>query len=235
MSQIYNIYCDESSHLENDHQKVMVLGAVWCPLDKAREISTRIREIKARHSLKSGFELKWTKVSPPQLQFYLDIIDYFFDTAGLHSRALVIPDKTLLKHGSFNQTHDTWYYKMYFNLIKVIFNPEDVYNIYIDIKDSRGGAKIYKLQEILRHSVYDFTGSIIKKLQIVRSHEIEIMQITDLLIGAVGYANKGLVTSEAKKILIQRIRERSGYALTRSTLYRENKLNIFKWEPAEIQ
>lgn len=26
MNQIYNIYCDESCHLENDHQTIMVLG-----------------------------------------------------------------------------------------------------------------------------------------------------------------------------------------------------------------
>jgi len=32
MSQVFNVYCDESCHLENDHQTAMVLGAVWCPL-----------------------------------------------------------------------------------------------------------------------------------------------------------------------------------------------------------
>lgn len=42
MSATYNIYCDESCHLENDHQKVMVLGAVWCPLEKRREIAVRL-------------------------------------------------------------------------------------------------------------------------------------------------------------------------------------------------
>jgi len=55
MSQIYNIYCDESSHLENDHQNVMVLGAVWCSLEKTNEISMRLREIKERNGLKSHF------------------------------------------------------------------------------------------------------------------------------------------------------------------------------------
>jgi hypothetical protein len=31
MSDIFTVSCDESCHLENDHQKVMVLGEVWCP------------------------------------------------------------------------------------------------------------------------------------------------------------------------------------------------------------
>ncbi len=34
MSQTFNVYCDESCHLENDHQPTMILGAVWCPLEK---------------------------------------------------------------------------------------------------------------------------------------------------------------------------------------------------------
>ncbi|EEW5233460.1 DUF3800 domain-containing protein, partial [Escherichia coli] len=27
----FNVFCDESCHLLNDHNKVMVLGALWCP------------------------------------------------------------------------------------------------------------------------------------------------------------------------------------------------------------
>lgn len=64
MALIYNVYCDESGHLEHDEVPVMVLGALWCPREKAREIAVRLREIKARHGLSPSFEVKWTKVSP---------------------------------------------------------------------------------------------------------------------------------------------------------------------------
>ena len=46
MSTTYNVYCDESCHLENDRQKAMVLGALWCPMEKVREIADNIRGIK---------------------------------------------------------------------------------------------------------------------------------------------------------------------------------------------
>ena len=52
---IYNIYCDESCHLPNDRQSIMTLGLIWCPLNKTREIATRIREIKSRHGLSKRF------------------------------------------------------------------------------------------------------------------------------------------------------------------------------------
>lgn len=71
MSQTYNIYCDESCHMENDHQNVMVLGAIWCPIEKVQEISKRIREKKIEHGLSPAFEIKWTKVSPAKKKFYL--------------------------------------------------------------------------------------------------------------------------------------------------------------------
>jgi len=35
MPELFNVCCDESSHLRHDRQKVMVWGAIWCPLEKA--------------------------------------------------------------------------------------------------------------------------------------------------------------------------------------------------------
>ena len=51
----YNIYCDESCHLEKECQESMVLGAVWCPKDNKEYISQRIREIKAKYGFKTGY------------------------------------------------------------------------------------------------------------------------------------------------------------------------------------
>ena len=233
MSQTYNVYCDESCHLEHDHQKVMVLGGAWCPVEKTREISIRLREIKQRHGMKPDFEAKWTKISPAKTTLYLDLIDYFFDNDDLHFRALVVPDKSILRHADYDQDHDTWYYKMYFDMLKVLLSPEDKYRIYLDIKDTRSADKVEKLQQVLRNSIYDFSGDIVERVQMVRSHEIEMLQIADLLIGAMAYLYRGLSGNAGKEALIARIKERSGYALEKSTLYREEKFNLFVWHPSE--
>ena len=95
-----------------------------------------IRDIKIRNGISPVAELKWTKISPSKVIAYKDIINYFFDDDDLYFRAIIIPDKTKLNHQAFNQTHDDWYYKMYFDMLKVILAPEDRYEIYIDIKDS---------------------------------------------------------------------------------------------------
>lgn len=236
MSEIFNVYCDESCHLEHDQQKAMVLGAIWCPLDKSREISVRLREIKQKHGMAAQFEVKWTKVSPAKTGLYLDLVDYFFDDDDLHFRALIVPDKTKLRHDAIpGQDHDTWYYKMYFDMLKVIFRPDARYRVYLDIKDTRGAEKTAKLHEVLCNNMYDFSREVIERLQLVHSHEIEQLQLADLLIGAVSYLNRNLHGNKAKEALIARIQERSGYSLLKTTLYREDKVNLFHWQASEVQ
>lgn len=229
MSIQYNIYCDESCHLENDKQKAMVLGLIWCDKTKRKEISNRINEIKEKHNLPKTFEIKWTKISPSKINFYLDLVDYFFDDDDLHFRGLVIPNKENLQHEKYNNNHDDFYFKMYYLLIKTVIAPQNYYDIYLDIKDTRSADKTKKLHEVLSNTMYDFNQNIIKRIQLVHSHEVSILQLTDLFIGALSYIHRELTQSEAKLRIIERIKQRSHYTLHKSTLLKEEKFNIFIW------
>lgn len=228
--QAYNVYCDESCHLEHDHQPVMVIGSIYCPVEKVREISARIREIKIQNGLQAGVEIKWSKVAKGKLGLFINLVDYFFDDDDLHFRAIIIPDKSTLNHTRFKQSHDEWYFKMYFEMLKTIFEPTSQYYIYIDIKDTRESSKVEKLHGFLCDTMVDYNRQVIKRVQIVRSHEIEIMQLVDVLVGAVCSVNKGALQSESKLALINRIKLRSRYSLVDTTLYRENKVNLLSWQ-----
>ncbi|PIW97263.1 DUF3800 domain-containing protein [Candidatus Kaiserbacteria bacterium CG_4_8_14_3_um_filter_38_9] len=223
-----NVYCDESNHLESDGISPMVLGAVFGQVEEIKTANTRIREIKVRHGIDPHTEIKWTKVSPNKIQFYLDLIDYFFDSDDLHFRAVIV-NKAELDHEGFNQTHDDFYYKIYFELLKRILSPSDRYNVYLDIKDTRGGKKVKKLRDILSNNMYDFDGDIVQRIQQVHSHEVDVLQLSDILIGALQFLNRQDVRSEAKQKIVERIKQRSGYDLKRSTLLREEKMNLFYW------
>ena len=123
---------------------------------------------------------------------------------------------------------------MYFDLLKVILSPHYAYNIYIDIKDTRSQEKVNKLTEVLRNTHYDYNKSIIKKIQQIKSHEVELLPLADLLLGAIGYLHRGLETNQAKMEIIRRMQERSGYTLLNSTLYREDKMNVFVWKSRKV-
>lgn len=242
MKPTINIYCDESCHLQNDKEPVMVIGAVYCPIEKKEEIFERLYSFKVKHNLipknkkndkdnRTYYELKWNKVSKSKIEYYKDVINYFFDDDDLQFRVLVVSNKTDIDYEKFNHTHDTFYYKMYFGMLKAILNPENSHHIYIDIKDTKSKEKVHKLEQVLRNDKYDYSKEIIKKVQQVRSHEVEILQLTDLLVGATAYVNRGLANSKAKNELINLIKHRSKYSLTKSTLLKERKFNVFIWEP----
>ena len=231
MNQAYNIYCDESCHLEHDGIKPMGLACVWCAKEDRLEIFEKLRDLKTKHGLKPHCELKWNAVSPAKIDYYIDVINYFFANPELHFRALIVTDKSQLKHDDFGQSHDEFYYKMYFNLLKTIIVPGDNYEVYIDIKDTQSEQKVKKLKEVISNTHYDFDQSMIRRIQQVDSKEVELVQLTDLLIGAVVYFQRGLDGSQAKLRLINLIKEKSGYSLTRSTLYKEDKFNLFFWRP----
>lgn len=242
MKPTINIYCDESCHLQYDREPIMVIGAVYCPVEKKEEIFERLFNLKLKHNLipknkkfekdnRSYYELKWNKVSISKIEYYKDVINYFFDDDDLQFRVLVVSNKPVVDYEKFDHTHDTFYYKMYFGMLKAILNPENSHNIYIDIKDTRSKEKVHKLEQVLRNDKYDYSKEIIKKVQQVRSHEVEILQLSDLLIGATAYINRGLDSSKAKNELISLIKYRSKYSLTKSTLLKERKFNVFIWEP----
>ncbi|MDY0094221.1 MAG: DUF3800 domain-containing protein [Candidatus Vecturithrix sp.] len=227
---LINVYCDESCHLLHDHQSVMVLGGVWLPDARKQSLAAGMRQLKEKHGFGWNQEVKWNKISPKRLAFFLDLIDFFFTTNDLHFRAWVAP-KGNLKHDYFCQDHNTWYYKMYYDMLKQIFSERYSYSIYLDIKDTRGGKKTRKLHEVICNSMYDFDRNIVKKIQLVRSDESEFIQLADILIGALSYVHRNIETSEAKKAVIEHIRKRSGHTLLKNSLPREEKFNLYIWQP----
>lgn len=214
-----------------EENRYMVLGGIECPENIKSEIFNRIKEIKENNGIKYSTELKWTKVSKGKVEAYKDIINYFFDKDGLKFRAVVV-DKSKLKEGEDKKSFNELYYKIYYQLLNWFLDDSHLYNIYIDIKDTQGVEKIDKLKDVLRNKLYDFDGNCLKKIQQIRSHEVATMQMVDIIIGAVSYANrygdKG--KSDAKNELVDLIRSKSGLSLVKSSTQGAKKFNIFCWE-----
>jgi len=226
MNSIFNIYCDESCHLENDGKPVMLLGGVWCPFDEISRLSAELHDIKVRH--RATGELKWTKVSAARQNFYLELVNWFIAETPLHFRTLVVLNKSELNYKSANVgSYNDFYYKMYFSLLNKILSPDKQYQIYLDIKDTRSRRKVRQLKELLCNNVYDFTSQMIRHLQNIRSHESHLMQLADFLLGAVSYRQRGLSDNRAKVAVVKRLEEKLGHNLLHSTQLQEDKFNLF--------
>lgn len=222
----YNIYCDESCHLEHDNIPIMILGGIKCPKSSRKRISKDIMDLKSKYGLSSFNEIKWQSISKNKLDFYLDLVDYFFSNEDLTFRAIII-DKNQIQL-SYNQKFIDFYYKMYFYVLSWLITPKTKNNIYLDKVDSKSSYRIRQLHKVLCNNQYDFDMTNILKVQNVSSYECNILQLTDLFIGAIAYRNRNCSESKAKLEVISRIIEKSGYDLKKSTILGERKFNLFK-------
>lgn len=228
----YNIYCDESCHLLHDESNVFVIGALWASSDVTKQVFIDLREIKQKHGLSPFFEAKWTKISNAKIEYYLDVVKYFFANDALRFRAVVVPDKTILDHSAFVQDHDTWYYKMFYVMLKIIIRSDARYNLYLDIKDTRSNRKVRELQKILNIVSPDDEELSVIRAQHIRSHEVELMQICDIFIGSLAYIHRQLSSNEGKLKVLKEIEEAiGGVSLLASTSKQEEKFNILVWNP----
>lgn len=224
----YNVYCDESCHLKSNDSKYMLIGAIYCPKEKIHKINGYIKHLKENYHLSSGIELKWNKIDSKTEKLYLDIINYFFSNDDLKYRTIVI-DKTKLNHERYNQTENEFYHKCYYDMLKYIIIPGDSYNIYPDIKDTNSYYSHQIMLKYLRMKMSDDNNKTIKKVQPIKSYESAILQINDIITGALGYYYRQLNTNESKNKIVQEIIDKYGSSLDKTTNYNNTKFNIFIW------
>lgn len=227
----YNIYCDESCHIEHDGNNLMVLGGIKCELSKVKEINEQILSLKEDHRFKRQAEVKWTKISPNNVSLYNDLIDLYFDNQDLSFRGYIAFGKNDLNHKAYKQDYNDWYYKMYYRTIEYIIDQDrsSSYNIYLDIKDTIGSKKVKVLHDYFNSH---YGNGVVNKIQLIKSHEVGILQLTDIFIGALSYKNRALLTSSAKLGLIKKIEDRAGHMMDCAIPSEETRTNWFIWTPS---
>lgn len=228
----YNIYIDESCHLENDGIPIMCLGFTKIERKDYERHKLAIHGLKLKH--KSPTEIKWNKLSLSRLELYKDIIDYFF-LNDISFRCVLIKNKEALNHQYYNDgDHDKFYYKTIYLLLNNHFINEDnyQYRVYLDIKDTRSKQKLIDLEEYLNRNQSNLPK--FSHFQHIRSHENHLLQLTDLLIGAVSYKSRQEHlkpgSSEVKKEVINYLEKKTGYVLDDGTTPWEKKFNIFDFQ-----
>ncbi len=217
---VVHLYCDESRHLPHDRESHMLLGLVSCPKERAAEFNHQLTAIIERHGLPKHFEVKWTKVSPAGLPLYRDLLDWFLATPAVEFHALVLPNKQQVFSRVADTKRDDIYYTLYYELLRGFQTTEQRYHAFLDIKDTRGREKLHQLKSwlALNNPALAEPGKL--ELQHVHSGEIRLLQVTDLLLGAVGYARRPRTETEspAKRALIDHLESNLALRLAHNTL-----------------
>lgn len=226
-----HLFCDESCHLPHDKAPFLLLGLVACPAEKVRTSHEELAAIWDRFNLPKHLEVKWTKVSPARIDFYKAILEWFFTSDNVFFRAVSLPEKQALYARSAPEKREYIYYRLYYQLLRTTIEQENRYRVFIDLKDTRGREKITHLTEILRADANDPYGKSVESLQHVHSHEIRLLQVCDLLLGAIGFARRPVAENEspAKRQLVRYIEDSLGYPLTSDSPPGEEKCSIITW------
>jgi hypothetical protein len=111
---------------------------------------------------------------------------------------------------------------MYFQLLSKKISPDSYYNIYLDRKDTHSFRKAANLKKYLERDYFN-----IKTLQDIQSFESELMQLADILMGAINYKLRKLDKVTSKNKIIEKIESKRCKPLTEHTLMAENKFNLF--------
>lgn len=222
MNKTYNLYCDESTHLPHDGNPYMILSYVSIAYPQVREAKRSIREIMKRHDFRG--ELKWTNVHEATLSMYQELIDYFFMT-DIKFRALIV-DKRQIDQCREDYSYEDFYFKMYFQLLHHGCDLNSRYNLYLDIKDTCSHHKLHKLHTILANN------TAIQRCQFLRSHEVVLMQLADVLMGALNYhlrMKSGVINGAviAKRKIVDKIQRWISTPLEQGTSLVEQKFNRF--------
>lgn len=224
----YNVYCDESCHLSSNDSNYMIIGAIFCPKDKVKEYSEYLVNLKKNYNLSDKIELKWNKIDKKTEKLYVDIINYFFKENNLKFRAIVIKKDTL-NHKKYNQTENDFYHKSYYDMLKHIIISGNSYNIYPDIKDTNSYYNHQVTLNYLRHKIGDSDKKTIKKIQPIRSYESVLLQLNDVLVGALSYLYRDLNNNKSKLRIVNEIKKLYLYPLDKNTPFSYSKFNILLW------
>lgn len=231
---LYDIYCDESRQdlivqksSVDTHNRYVCIGGIMLPTEKREEAKDSIKKLKKNYDLYG--ELKWGNVSPNKIDFYLELVDLFFSTdCSIDFRTVVI-DANDVNNEAFNDSdHELGYYKFYYQLLYHWIEMQHRYYIFTDYKTNKDRTRLSNLKDILNRAC---GSDIIELIQAINSKESLLLQLQNVLMGAVGYKfNYGVHgKSEAKKAVVDRIEKHLGYPI-RPTSKGYKKFNVFMIE-----
>ena len=163
--------------------------------------------------------MKWTSISKSMGPMYLELIDYFFAT-DLKFRAVIVK-KEQINESKVDFRYNDFYFQMYRELISDKLHENFNYNIYLDTKDTRSQSKLKSLRELLN------VNNNIRCIQFIKSHESFLMQMADVIMGAINYRLRNEDKVIAKMKIIEKIEFHTDINLRELTHQAADKFNLY--------
>ncbi|MCF1459309.1 MAG: DUF3800 domain-containing protein [Shewanella sp.] len=192
-----NLYIDETC--QNNHH-YMVIGGISLPTNLCSHITSCFEELKSYNNI--GGEVKWTKVSKSKLDAYKSFIDGYFTLCDQHQICFhsIIIDQTQVKHGKFNQGDvETGFSKFIYQLLVSSigrkYASKHEFNVYLDYRTiDNQETRLSELKNVMNNGIslrFNEHHKPYKRVEYRRSKKETLLQVADLLIGAIGFHKNG--------------------------------------------
>ena len=225
----FEIYCDEAmpdlfTSQNSGNRRYLMVGGLWVPASLRGKIKEQIHVLRQKHN--TWCEIKWSKVSSSRLDFYVDLIEMFFSyNLDLRFRCIAV-DHTQINMALHEYDSELGCYKFYYQLLHHWIFDFNEYRVFCDIKTNRDPKRLEVLKRCLQ---YANLSSTIKDIQSLPSKQVVLIQLCDLLLGAVsGRMNNTLKEGSAKSKLVRHLEKRLDVDTLTPTPRNREKFNIFK-------
>ncbi|MFN8468245.1 MAG: DUF3800 domain-containing protein [Caldilineaceae bacterium] len=190
--QFWHIYCDESRQRAH---RFMVLGGVILSRDFEPDFLQMVEEY--RNSCHMHSELKWQKVSRGKLVEYQRFVDLLFDNRkSIYFKAIII-DTHQMNNQKYNKgDKELGFYKMIYLFLLHSFGRHlcnsDRCIVTLDQRNTQ--YKLSHLANILNNGLnkrYRLSQRPVRNIQAANSSQNPMIQLADVLMGAVGFQANG--------------------------------------------
>lgn len=202
----YKVYCDESRNVGN--HKYRLVGGVWILKDQGRnfvnDFDNKCRQLGRRDPVETiHFKNAPSRPDKPSMRYYECLIDTFFEyvkSGKMFFRTVVVNQEYKFDHGFYNNGDpEVGFYKLYYYLIIKRLTGDNRYHLRIADREvsKKAQAKDQKDRLLeLRNSLnagfrkehgYPIENGPVVTVEPRAAKKRRIIQLADLLTGAVGY------------------------------------------------
>lgn len=228
----FNLICDESGTSE----RFLVVGALTLPRTNHEALSAELVAFKKARCLRLEGEFKWGKVSKTYSPHYQQLLEWFFQhlqANHLRFRAHVIDSSSHTYRQYGEGDTEKAFYKVYYHLllqsIRRLAVEEEVSSLLVllDDKINRYPFRLPVLKKALNAGLKFRLGQAnlvanVEPRQSSGPKAEPLIQIVDVLIGAVGYVRNGHIlkpdASPAKIRMVKFLEELAGTSFAFNTV-----------------
>jgi hypothetical protein len=234
------IFIADEAGISND--RFTIVGGICLH----RETLRRAYETMAAYRKKYGMhaELKWDKISPGKIEEYTALVAYFFamnSTNHMHFHSICFDSHSWM-HKKFNGGDaDVGLSKLYYQLmvhkfVKIYGNSG---SLYVRMDHRNSSTPLEDIRRMLNATAardHGITNNPVKQLVSEDSKKCDLLQINDVILGAVCAARNGRHLIEggntAKKAIANLVLEKSGLAtFEKNSAPSINRFTIWNMQP----